>query len=97
MFLRETLRSKGVSSERAVAAADGWTNDRMDYFQTNESTVVTWRVTWQNADERAEFVETYDSVYDYERVNSLDAVSCREPGRYLTTSKKTVTVVQCGD
>lgn len=97
LFLRETLTSKGVDPERAAAAARGWTNDRMDYYRANGSTVITWRVTWRTADERAEFVETYDAVYDYERVDALGSVSCREPGRYLTVSEQTVTILSCSD
>lgn len=96
LFIRAALRSKGVSPTRAAAVADGWTNDRMDYFRANGSTVVSWRVTWENADERAEFVETYDSVYQSKQVKSLRSVSCDVPGRYLAISKKTVTVVECG-
>lgn len=95
LFLRETLRSKGVSEARAAAAAGGWTNDRMDYYRANKSTVVSWRVTWQNAEEMAEFVETYDAVYDYERVNAARSVTCEERSRYLSTSEKTMTVVLC--
>lgn len=97
LFLRETLRSKGISPDRAAAAADGWVNDRMDYYHANGSSIVSWRVTWQNADERAEFVEAYDAVYEYEQVDSTEAVRCGEPGRYLTISEKTVSVVQCSD
>ena len=95
LFLRATLRSKGVDPERAVVAADGWSNDRMDYYSANGTAVVTWRVQWQSADERAEFLEAYDAAYDFERVNSLRSVGCGEPGRYLSTSEETVTVVQC--
>ncbi|WP_423746444.1 hypothetical protein V5735_18560 (plasmid) [Haladaptatus sp. SPP-AMP-3] len=97
LFLRETFRSKGVSSDRATTAADGWTNDRMDYFRANDSTIVTWRVTWENTDEMTEFLETYNEVYDYERVDSLRSITCGKPSRYLTTSEKTVTVVSCSD
>lgn len=96
-FLRGALRSKGISFERASAAAEGWTNDRMDYYRANGSTVVTWRVRWQSADELAEFVETYDAVYDYERVDSLRTVDCERSDRYLTTSEETVTVLSCNE
>ncbi|WP_157971715.1 hypothetical protein [Halorussus litoreus] len=95
LFLRETFESRGVDAERAAAAAGGWTNDRMDYYRANGSSVVTWHVTWQNASERAEFVETYDEGYDYERVDALRDVDCRAPGRYLITADKSVTVVAC--
>lgn len=95
LFLQEVLESKGVSSERATGATDGWTNDRMDYYRTNGSTVVTWRVTWENEDEKEEFVEVYDTVYDYERVDALTSISCRESNRYLTTSENSLTVVAC--
>lgn len=97
LFLRETFVSKGVPAERAAAAADGWANDRMDYYRANDSTVVTWRVAWQNADEMVEFVETYGAIYDYERVDALGSVDCREPGRYLAASEETTTIVLCGD
>ncbi|WP_135825538.1 hypothetical protein [Halorussus ruber] len=95
LFLRETLVSKGISFERASTAADGWTNDRMDYFRTDGSAVVTWRVTWQNSSEKDEFVEVYNEVYDYETRGSFQSVSCRESGRYLVTSKKSVTFLFC--
>ena len=95
LFLRATFESKGVRPERATVVADGWTNDRMDYYRANGSSVVTWRVQWRSAGERAEFVETYTAVYDYERVNSLRSVGCGESGRYLVAAEKTVTVVRC--
>lgn len=97
LFVRELFESSGVESERAAAAAAGWTNDRIDYYRADDSTVVSWRVTWQNASERTEFVETYDSVYDYERVDALGSVDCETPGRYLSASDDAVTVVRCGD
>ncbi|WP_135828755.1 hypothetical protein [Halorussus halobius] len=96
LFLRGTFRTNGVSAERAAAAAAGWTNDRLDHYRADNSTVVSWRVTWQNASERAEFVETYDAVYDYERVEAIREVDCGEPGRYLSASQNAVTVLQCG-
>lgn len=95
LFVRAALRSKGVSPARAAAAADGWANDRMDYYRANGSTVVTWRVRWQNTGERAEFIGAYDEVYDYERVKTLDSVDCEKSGRYLTVSENAVTVLQC--
>jgi len=95
LFLRGTFRSKGVSAERAAAAAAGWTNGRMDYYRGNGSTVVTWRVMWQNTSEMTQFVETYDAIYDYEQKESIHFVDCQESGRYLITSEKTVTILLC--
>lgn len=96
LFLREAFESEGLSAERAAAAADGWTNDRMDYYRANGSTVLTWRVTWEDADERTEFVEAYGAVYDYRRADAFEAVDCGGAGRYLAASGNSVTVLSCG-
>lgn len=96
LFLRETFESEGLGTERAAAAADGWANDRMDYYRANGSTVVTWRVVWESTDDRAEFLDAYDTVYDYRRVDAVQSVDCGESGRYLAPSGNAVAVVSCG-
>lgn len=96
LFVREVFESKGVSRKRATVAADGWTNDRMDYFRIGNETIITWRVTFRDEDDRSEFVETFDTVYDYQRVRTLQSAGCNKRDRYLATAEKSVTVLWCG-
>lgn len=95
LFIREVLRFRGLGQGRATDAAKGWANDRLDYYQGDGFTVVTWRVLWRTERDRSEFVTAYDATYNYTRANSISSISCNDPGRYLITSGKTVTVVSC--
>lgn len=95
LFIREMLRSKGLSSAQATYASEGWTNDRLDYYRSNSSDVVTWHVVWQTQRDRSEFVTAYNATYQYTRVNTVESITCDKPGRYLATSEKSVTVVSC--
>lgn len=97
LFIREVLRFKGLDTDKATTATEGWANDRLDYYQGENFDVVTWRVAWQTNRDRSEFLAAYDATYKYTRVDSLKSITCEKSGRYLVTAEKTIIVVSCSD
>lgn len=95
LFVREVFELNGLTTARARTAAEGWVNDRLDYYRGDEFEVVTWRVVWQTEDDRNEFLSAYRATYNYTKVPSVQTIDCNSPGRYLVTSQKTITVVSC--
>ncbi len=93
LFARELLRANGVAENRAATATEGWGIDRMDYFRNGSTTLVTWRVTWDDPGELSAFLTAYDP--DYTEISSLRAVSCHDEQRYLVTSGRTMTLARC--
>ena len=95
LFILNVFRVKGVQPRTAVRAADGWVADRMDYYRRNGTEFVTWRTVWKDRAERDEFLSAYERAYDFTEVDSVRAVDCNAPGRYLDTNRNDVTIVQC--
>ncbi|MFC4449281.1 hypothetical protein [Halorussus aquaticus] len=95
LFVRELLRANGVAENRAATATEGWIIDRMDYFRNGSTTLVTWRVTWDDPKELSAFLAAYDRTADYTEISSLRVVDCRDEQRYLVTSGRTMTLARC--
>lgn len=65
LALRHTFRVNGVPFPRAVAAADGWTDDTMTYVRTEDgSRAIVWTTAWENGTEAREFRTAWRALLD---------------------------------
>lgn len=61
LTIRHALRINDLSFSRAAAAADGWANDRMYYYE-RERMAVHWITVWENESEATEFAEAWRAM-----------------------------------
>lgn len=61
--IRVALQVNGLGRSRATAAAKGWVDGRMDYYEQNGHTVVRWTTRWVNRTEAEAFSDAYTESF----------------------------------
>lgn len=93
LVIRHALRVNGLSFSRAAAAAEGWANDRMDYYYDEEAGPAThWATVWADEREASEFAETWRSMLRDNGARASDDVlavpaSDHAPGVYYVVEQ----------
>ncbi|WP_128476448.1 hypothetical protein [Halorussus pelagicus] len=101
LVVRHALRLNGLRFARAADAAEGWTNDRMDYYAADETGPATrWVTMWESGDEAREFAAAWRDLLDASGARDnqtsddtlLVPASDHAPGMYYIVERDGATV-----
>jgi len=62
LAIRVALRTNGVRNNRAARAADGWRNDSLAVYDTDEGRLTSWQIRFENRSEAQEFVRAWTAM-----------------------------------
>jgi hypothetical protein len=79
LTIRYTLRTNGISYDRAAAASTGWWNDSMRTFNRPDGIATSWSTRWANEREAREFANAWRTVLE-NRDATRDGGVFRVPG-----------------
>jgi hypothetical protein len=91
LTIRYTLRTNGLSYNRAAAASTGWWNDSMRTFSRPDGLATSWSTRWATEEDAREFADAWRAVLENRDATHEDGVY-RVPGTEYTPELSYVVV-----